>query len=350
MRPFPLHPADPDPGDGVFALPYRASEALVHLIPVPFEATVSAGTGTVDGPSAIREASHQVDLLDADFGRPYRVGIWLHPESRTIRRWNRDARQAAQPVIDVLGEIGTSRKLAKLRERVNTIGHNLNQWVEEQVDRLLDDGRIVGLIGGDHSIPYGSIRAHARRWPGMGILHFDAHYDLRAAYEGFTWSHASVMHNVLTHIPEVGRIVPVGIRDFCDEEHDRARTASHRVCAFTDRELRRDQQSGRPFADVAAEIADALPQDVYVSCDIDGLDPAFCPGTGTPVPGGLGFQEAVAILEAVVASGRRMVGFDLVEVAPRGDDDGWNAKIGARLLYKIIGATVRSRTMGLGLR
>ncbi|MAE67152.1 MAG: arginase [Phycisphaeraceae bacterium] len=347
MRHHALHHADPGPGRGIFALPHRAGEALVHVVPVPFEATVSYGTGTADGPRAVRAASPQVDLLDPDFGRPHRVGIFQHPESARVRRWGTDARRAAGPVI--LGDIDGSARLRRARDRVDGFGARLNTWLEAEVDALLDDGRIVGVLGGDHSVPFGAIRAHAQRCPGLGILHFDAHFDLREAYEGFTWSHASIMHNVLTRIPEVGRLVQVGIRDYSDEELARARSSDRRVVAFLDRDLFSARHQGRPFESVATAIADSLPRNVYVSFDIDCLDPALCPGTGTPVPGGLSFTDAAAILDAVVRSGRHIVGFDLVEVAPQRGDGEWNANVGARLLYKLVGATVRSRVVGVGV-
>jgi agmatinase len=351
-----LHDAEPAKGDGAFGLPYNGAQSLVHLVPVPFEATVSYGQGTAGGPAAILLASAQVDLLDADSGRPHRLGIHQHQEPAVIHRWNVEARDAAEPVIARVGEIGDSPKLRRLLDRVNAIGSQVNDWVESEVGRLLDDGRIVGVVGGDHSVPFGAIRAHALRCPGMGILHVDAHFDFREAYEGFTWSHASIMHNVLTRIPEVSRIVPVGIRDFCDEESTVARRAKDRVVPFLDQTLRDAKAAGQTFASLARRIADALPQDVYISFDVDGLDPALCPHTGTPVPGGLAFDEACMILNAVVDSGRRIVGFDLVEVAPDPASD-WDANVGARLLYKLIGATLRSRVVawspagadGLGL-
>ncbi len=322
----PMLSSDPAGGRGAFGLPHRASEALIHLIPVPFEATVSYRTGTIDGPRSILEASDQVDLLDGDHGRPYRFGIFQHPESKQVRRWSSRARNGTKATA-------------------NDIGARLNAWLTSKVESLLDSGRIVGVVGGDHSVPFASIAAHARRCPGLGVLQFDAHLDLRRAYEGYTWSHASIMHNVLDRVAEVARVVPVGVRDYCDDEMTRIRASGDRVVPFLDAELRDAELQGRPFIEAAARIAAALPRFVYVTFDIDGLDPALCPNTGTPVPGGLSFQQVCAILNAVVLSGRRIVGFDLVEVAP-GDGDGqWNANVGARVLYKLIGATMRSRAI-----
>jgi len=211
------------------------------------------------------------------------------------------------------------------------------------VTQLLEAGHIVGVIGGDHAVPLGCIAAHAARYPGMGVLHLDAHADLRVAYEGFTYSHASIMHNVLAEVPGVARLVQVGIRDFGEAEFVAIEAGGGRVRTFFDAELARRRFDGEPWSSVVREIVDALPQHVYLSFDIDGLDPTLCPHTGTPVPGGLQFQEACALIAAVARSGRTIVGFDLCEVAPGPDGDEWDGNVGARLLYKMVGATLRSR-------
>lgn len=347
MSLHPLTSVDPRFGDGVFGLETDPRDALVHLIPVPFEATTSYGGGTASGPEAIRTASAQVDLFDPDLGRPYRTGLFMHPSPKAIVKLNARAKAAAAPVIRVLGEIGNSTKLQRCLDLVNDAGTLVNAWLEEAVEPLLDAGRIVGVVGGDHAIPFGSIRAHARRWPGLGILHFDAHADLRDAYEGFTWSHASIFHNVMSRIPEVGRLVQVSIRDFCDAEWEFIRNSKGRIVAFTDQHLRDERDRGVAFAELARRIVAALPEWVYISFDIDGLDPALCPSTGTPVPGGLSFQEMSSILIELVRSGRRVAGFDLCEVAPDPRGSEWDANVGARVLYKLIATTVATRITAL---
>ena len=219
----------------------------------------------------------------------------------------------------------------------------LDERVARTCDEWLARDKLVGLVGGDHSAAFGAIEAHARRWPGLGILHFDAHADLRPAYEGFTGSHASIMCNVVTRVPEVSRIVQVGLRDLSEEEHQTIVGSQGRLVAFFDGDITRRLFDGEPFSRIASDIVESLPEQVYVSFDIDGLDPALCPGTGTPVPGGLSFQQAVAVLARVVASGRTIVGFDLCEVAPGPPGDEWNANAGARILYKLIGFALLSQ-------
>lgn len=331
--------------DGIYGLPFTVEEARVVLVPVPWEATVSYGSGTADGPAAILKASRQVDLLDRETGRPYEAGIAMLDIPAEIRRWSDEARGKAAPVI-AAGGPGDDATLKRAVAEVDALGDRMNAWVYDQVRGLLDKGKLVGVVGGDHSVPFGAIRAVAEKHPGLGVLHFDAHADLRLAYEGFRWSHASIMRNVLD-LDGVARIVQVGIRDYSDEEDETIRANPDRVRAHFDPDLRRALFDGESFARVAGRVVADLPQQVYLSFDIDGLDPALCPHTGTPVLGGLSFAEVCALLRTVVTSGRRIVGFDLNEVAP--DPEGrseWDGNVGARVLYKEIGFALLSQRAG----
>jgi len=337
---------DPDgpaaPGAGIFGLPCRAETSRVVVIPVPFEATCSYGTGTAGGPAAILEASHQVDLHDHETGDPYSAGIAMDPIPQKVRRWNREARKLAEPVIASGGEGGSSRTLQSSIRRVDAIGARVNDWVHERAAALLDDGTLPAVVGGDHSVAFGAIQACSETYPGLGILHVDAHADLREAYEGFTWSHASIMYNVIKRLDGLSRLVQVGLRDVGREETGRIRRSRGRIEAFFDADLGLELARGRPFAQIAQAIVERLPRKVYVSFDIDGLEPALCPGTGTPVPGGLSWHQATILLAALAGSGRRIVGLDLCEVAPAPGGGKWDANVGARLLYKMIGFALLS--------
>jgi agmatinase len=329
------------PDSGIFCLPHTPAEAKVVLVPVPWEVTTSYRTGTVNGPAAILAASRQIDLFDVELGRPWMAGIAMLDEQRDVRQWNDEGRALAQPVIDA-GGAGDSAELKQATARVNLLSAKLNGWVREQVTHWLDQGKIVGVVGGDHAAPFGAIQAVADRHPGLGVLHVDAHADLRDSYEGFTYSHASIMHNVVTKLSDVARLVQVGIRDLCEDEVSLIRGSNRRVITHFDAELRTRQMAGESWAGQCERIVEGLPAEVYISFDIDGLDPALCPHTGTPVPGGLSFAEATFLIGAVARSGRRIVGFDLDEVAPGPDGDEWDANVGMRLLYKLVGWTLRS--------
>ncbi len=336
------------PDSGIFGLPDTPEQAAVVLVPVPWEATTSYGGGTADGPRAILQASRQVDLFDIETGRPYAQGIALLPEPAALRRWNDAAKPLAQQVIAAAGAAQRDAGAEDALARVNSLSERVNSHVQSEVERWLGAGKIVGVVGGDHSVSFGALAAYAARCPDLGILHFDAHADLRRAYEGFEFSHASIMENVLRRLPRVTRLVQVGIRDLCEEEHERIAAAGGRVRTWYDAELVRERFEGATWARQVERILADLPHDVYVSFDVDGLDPLLCPHTGTPVPGGLSFQEAAYVLRALVASGRRIVGFDLVEVAPAPDGSEWDGNVAARLLYKLIGWTLRSQESTAG--
>jgi len=325
-------PSGPSQLGGVFGLPHTTDNAEVVLLPVPWEPTTSYRKGTAGGPSNILEASRQVDLFDRETGKPYERGIVMLPEEPAIRSMNAEASALAQPIIDRGGAMEDTGLLAKL-VRVNELSRELNDRVEAIAERFVSRGRLVGVIGGDHASPFGLIRAVAKHHPGVGVLHVDAHADLRRAYEGFEHSHASIMFNVHEQIKGVARIVQVGVRDLSEEENALSQR-SPKITTFFDADLAALESEGEPFAKTAREIVDRLPNEVYVSFDIDGLDPVLCPGTGTPVPGGLSFRQACTLLSALVKSGRRIVGFDLNEVAGVGE---WDGIVGARLLYKLIG-------------
>ncbi|MBK7396494.1 MAG: agmatinase family protein [Myxococcales bacterium] len=327
---------------GVFGLPFDEASARVVLVPVPFDATTSYRKGAAKGPAAILDASRQVDLFDLDLGRIYEPGIFLRAPREEVLAWNAAATAWAEPVIAAGGVVEGDEALTHALAEANALSAKLDEIVHADVSTLLAAGKIVGLVGGDHATPFGAIRAHAERFPGLGVLHVDAHADLRPAYEGFTRSHASIMRNVLDEVPGVARLVQVGIRDFSEEEHETITGSQGRVVTFFDADLRRAILGGSSWVAEVHQVVSALPKQVYVSFDIDGLDPALCPNTGTPVPGGLSFHEATWLFEAIVRSGRTIVGFDLNEVAP-GEDDEWDANVGARLLYRLIGWTLSSQ-------
>ncbi len=336
-----MAPFDPNaaaaPDSGIFGLSCPEAESAIVLMPVPFAATVSYGGGAECGPEAMLAGSRQVDLFDVQFGRIYERGIHLLAADPAILASHLRARTQASALIERGGATAAD---AAVVAAIDAAGAQVNDLVYATTQRLLAAGRIPGIVGGDHSVPFGAIRACAERHPGLGILHIDAHADLRCAYEGFRWSHASIMDNVLREIPQVARLVQIGIRDICEQEFDAVQRSEGRVVTHFDLEWQRRRFHGTTFDALCREAIDALPRDVYVSFDVDGLDPALCPHTGTPVPGGLSFAEAAHLLRTLVEHDRRVVGFDLVEVAPGADE--WDANVGARLLYKLCGAALHT--------
>ena len=324
---------DPD-GVGVgngayFGLPFEPEAARLVLISAPWDVTVSYGAGTAYGPDAVIEASTQLDFHDPLAPGAWRRGIATADVDYSLLEQSQRLRSDAERVIDHLeggGSPDDDYVIRKLR-RVNEGCAAMNANIGAQAARWLDAGKLVGLVGGDHSTPYGLVRALGARHTSFGILHLDAHCDLRDAYEGFAFSHASIMYNILRDVPQVVRIAQVGVRDFSEGEAALA-AAQERIATFDD-----DTQCRR--------IVESLPGEVYVSFDIDALTFENCPHTGTPVSGGLTFNQAVWLLATLVRSGRRIIGFDMVEVAPAGDER-IDAITGARVLWKLCGQTLLS--------
>ncbi len=330
----PNTPGDPDAQ--IYGLPFTCDEADVVLVPVPWEVTTSYGGGTSRGPEAIREASFQVDLFHPEFPQLWKRGIAMDEVPKALRQQSVALKKLAAVVIAAQTGQASAKQLAKAAKAMVLINEEcavMNDWVEERCAYWMKQGKLVGLVGGDHSTPLGLFRAQARRHKKFGILHIDAHLDLRIAYEGFLYSHASIMHNAL-RIPQLERIVSVGIRDFCQQENEIFLAAKDRVRIVRSADMRAMQYAGATWKDQCEAIINALPEKVHISFDIDGLDPTLCPHTGTPVPGGLQFEEATYLLSRLAAK-RTLIGFDLVEVSPGKDE--WDANVGARLLWHLCG-------------
>lgn len=323
---------------GIFGLPYTPEEAQVVLIPAPWGVTVSYGGGTQEGPKAILDASPQIDYYHPSYGNDsWKVGISMLP----LGDWN-DAyeeglllRQKAKAHIEKLesGETDTAPT------DINEACERFHARVEKTADEWIQKGKLVGLVGGDHSTPLGLMRALSKNNE-FGILQIDAHCDLRDSYEGFIYSHASIMHNALK-TPQVKKLTQVGIRDYSIGEHETIQNSAGRIQTFFDADLKALQFKGQTWEKTVRDIVATLPEKVYISFDIDGLDPALCPGTGTPVPGGLQFQEVVYLIRAVAESGKKVIGFDINEVSPRPDND-WDANVGMRVLWNLALWTAQS--------
>lgn len=334
-EPSSFNPNDAAAADGIFGLPFTADQAQVIILPVPWEVTVSYRKGTAKAPQAIREASYQVDLYDADYPEAWKKGICMLATDKKILRRGRNLRAEAEAYLQ---QRQAAKKTANQKlEKINAGCAWLHRTVLQQVSSLLDQGKRVILLGGDHSTPLGYLQALAER-QSFGILQLDAHCDLRQDFEGFVYSHASIMYQAL-QLPQVQRLVQVGIRDYCEEELQRIQESQGRIVTFFDRELQRRLYSGMHWLSQCAAVVDALPEHVYISFDVDALDPKLCPNTGTPVPGGLEFEQALTLLQLVVQSGRKIVGCDLNEVSPgsrkTSEGDSWDAVVGARLLYRL---------------
>lgn len=263
------------------------------VLPVPYEETTSYRKGTRRGPEAIIRASAEMEDYDTELGwEPCSLGIHTAP-----------ALQSAEGPEAMTGR------------------------VREAVARYAGEGKLVGMLGGEHSITSGAVAAHAERHASLSVLFFDAQADLRDDYQGWAHSHACAARRVLDH---ASSLTLAGVRSMTGEE---AAFAQERGVALFPR-------GPEPITDVDAILA-TLGESVYVSFDLDAFDPSFMAGVGTPEPGGMGWWEALRILRAV-GERRRIVGFDVVELAP---DEGPEAcaYTAAKLVYKLFAYAGRSQ-------
>jgi agmatinase len=317
----------------LYGLPFDYESAQVIIFGVPWEVTVSYQGGTAKGPEAVLHASPQLDLYDLDNPEGWQQGIYMPPIPDWIYQRNQDLRPLAQQIITATEtgqNISNHPDLSQVLKTVNSRCAEVNQWLYEQSKRALNQGKRVGAIGGDHSIPLGLIQALAEAYSNFGILHIDAHADLRHAYQGFQFSHASIMNNVMT-LPQVKSLVQVGVRDISHGEVETISTSQGRITAHYDSNLKQARYQGITWQELCDRIITPLPQQVYVSFDVDGLDPKLCPHTGTPVPGGLELEETFCLLRTIIKSGREIIGFDLSEVGHHE----WDGNVGARIIYKL---------------
>jgi agmatinase len=322
----------------LFGLPSTFKDAEVVVLPVPWDVTVSYGDGTSEAPDLIREESLQVDLYDLEFKNFWEKGIFYLKSSPVLLEKCKKHRQYAVEAIKLQEKgrtIADSFTLKTNTEQINLACEEMVDWVYKECNKVLNEGKKLVLLGGDHSTPLGYIKALGEKHKDFGILQIDAHCDLRQAYEGFTYSHASVMYNAL-QLDHVKSLTQVGIRDFCEDELDYARSSNKKINIFFDRTISYEMIEGKTWKMICDEIVKTLPRNIYISFDIDGLQQKYCPNTGTPVAGGLEVDQVFYLFNQVKKAGKKIVGMDLNEVGK----DVWDANVGARILYRMIGAWI----------
>ena len=332
-----------NPNNNIFGLPFSEEEARLVIVPIPWEVTVSSGAGTSRAAEHIFRASLQIDLFDEEARDKWKQGYYMRPADKKVLLKSDYLRKEAELYIDYISKgeiIEKNAFMCKSLKDINEGSHFLNRWVYEQTKDLLDQGKLVAVLGGDHSTPFGFFKAIAEKHGDFGMLQIDAHCDLRKGYEGFTYSHASIMYNALTEIPELKKLVQVGIRDLCEEEWDYIQNSESRVVTYFDKNIKERQYEGETWKQIVDDIIDQLPEKVFLSFDIDGLDPKLSPNTGTPVAGGMEAEQVFYLLKNLLKSGRKLIGFDLNEVGS--GDTGWDANVGARVLWRLCNMLVVS--------
>ncbi len=325
-----------NPNNNIFGLPFSEEDARLVIVPVPWEVTVSYRAGTARGPEHIFKASLQVDLFDPEYRDAWKQGYYMRDCDKKVLMKSDYLRREAELYINYISEgedVNDNKFMCKTLKEVNAGALFLNNWVYEQTKDLLEAGKLVALLGGDHSTPLGFYKAIAEKHGDFGILQIDAHCDLRTAYEDFKYSHASVMYNALAEIPQLQKLVQIGIRDYCEEEFEFIQHNKDRVVTFFDKDIREALYEGITWQTIVDRMIQDLPQKVYISFDIDGLDPKLCPNTGTPVQGGFETEQIFYLFKKLMQSGRQLIGFDLNEVGVSQDE--WDENVGARCLFKL---------------
>ena len=331
--------------NNIFGLPFSEEEAQLIILPVPWEVTVSYGAGTSRAADHIYKASKQVDIFDADGDRGWEKGFFMKEVDKRLLMKSDYLRKEAELYINYISkgdEVAQNKFMCKSLKEINEGNIMMNEWVYTQTKELLKKGKLVGLLGGDHSTPLGFMKALGEEYGEFGVLQIDAHCDLRDGYEGFQYSHASIMRNALREIPAITKLVQAGIRDYSEEEWQEICNSNYRIISYLDQAIKHRQFEGETWKFIADEIIQQLPQQVYLSFDVDGLDRKYCPNTGTPVPGGFELEQVIYLVKKITQSGRKLIGFDLVEVSVGQTD--WDSNVGARILWRLCNIMVHNHS------
>ncbi len=274
---------------------YETSKVVI--VPIPYEATTTYRKGCENGPAALLEASDQLEAYDEELQRQtcLEVGIYTHAA------------------------------IADTRDNPNFSDEEMLQVTTETVSRLIADGKFVIAVGGEHAITTGVVRAYQNAIAeSFTVVQIDAHGDLRYEYEGSIHNHACVMHRIL----EMGLpTLPVGIRAICSEEAQLIK--DKQIPVIWAREMASDPDW------IEKAIAKISTDKVFITIDVDGIDPALIPGVGTPEPGGMGWYETLRFLRRIFET-HQVIGCDVMELAPLGDSV-VSEFTTAKLIYKIIG-------------
>ncbi|WP_447641509.1 MULTISPECIES: arginase family protein [Chitinophagaceae] len=334
-----------NPQLNIFGLPFSEEDARLVIQPVPWEATVNIYPGTSRCIGSILRHSVHVDLRWREHPDLWRQGIFIRETNQKILLKSDYLRKEAELLVGYTGcgkALCDNEFMQRNLKEINAGGNYLNTWVYDHTKDILDKGKLVALLGGDHSIALGFIQALSEKHEDFGILHIDAHCDLRKKFEGFLYSHACIMRNVLDKYPQVSRLVQVGVREFCDEEYEYLQQNTARIKTFFDEDVKEQMYGGKHWCEIAEHIVDELPQKVYISFDIDGLKPYYCPSTNTPVVGGLEYEQLRTIFKIMKKKNKTIIGFDLCQIG--NGRVGTDAQNGAYILWDLCNQILHSNS------
>lgn len=339
---FNLTSSGNDNGGYYFRSAITTEDADIVLVSAPWAVTSAAGQGAAYTPDAIIDASTTVSLYDivsqtSIDGKVATADVDYDLQESSLQ-FGGDAAKVVSHIED--GGTLTGDYFARKVVRINLGFRDMHRSVGKRVFRFADKGKIVGVVGGDHSVALGAVRSISAVHPGLGVLFIDAHSDLRPSGKIFDYSHLSVARNIVDEVAQVSKMVQVGVRDISLEEIEFAERHP-KITLFCHEQMTADRFAGHSWSQVCDDVVAQLPEKVYISFDIDALSPECCPHTKRPVAGGMTFDEAVCLINRVASSGRQIVGFDLTEIVPV-MDSGVDAAVGARMLVKLCAAAIKS--------
>ena len=321
-------------GQGLFGRFTSYEDSKMIVLAVPWDATVSFKGGARHGPYITAKASSNMDFFSLDAPDVRDQGIHLKPPPPFLKQLNQQTREKALPIL-ALEEQAPGPCPPALIQNINTACEKMIAYVYEEAQKAHKKNKLFCLLGGDHSVSEGALKWVGETLKGdFGLLHIDAHADLRASYQGLKYSHASVMHNVMHSRFPPKKLVQAGVRDYCKPEFELINSHPS-IHTFFDSQIKTSLFEGGCFKDIADSIIKPLPQKVYISVDVDGLTPSLFAHTGAPVPGGFSFEEFCYLISRLSAAKRTIIGFDIVETADPFDGQRYlpDGSYAARLLY-----------------
>lgn len=327
-------------GDGGYYFGDSTSPADADLVIVsaPWSVTSDYGRGATYTPDAVIDASAESNLYDVESGFSAEGRVATVEIDYNIQELSEHLGRDVERVVNRAFDAGALEYAKRKVKHINQGFAEMHSSVYKQTKHWVSKGKAVAVVGGDHSVSFGAIKAVAEHYKDVGVLFIDAHADFACSKKGFPYSHRSVARNVIEEISSVSRLVEVGVRDIDKSELD-ALLANEKVELFLAEKVAGMRFEGESWGNICREMVEKLPQKVYVSLDIDALKIEFCTHTNTPVPGGMTFDEVVYLINCVVKSGRQIVGFDITEVVSNLDDK-MDAIVAVRLLTKMIVATL----------
>ena len=317
----------------IFDLDFDHSSAEMILIAAPWELSASYRRGSSNSPDHIVKTSSQIDAFYPGYPQLVQKGICYLGDIAKLQDQQGPLLEISREYIQNFeNKTNLSRKSKFHLKALNHACIRMIGDLKAHILNLISQNKHVGMIGGEHSVSEAAIQALSEKFSSFSILQIDAHMDLRPSYQQLEHSHASVMYNCLK-VPQVSSLCQVSCRDFSQEEFSFCRQNKSRINSFTAEHLAQNHFEGKSWQSQCNEIISCLSDDVYVTVDIDGLCPAFCPQTGTPVPGGVSYHQLIYLLKSLVRSKKRMIGFDLVEVV--GSTDSLDCIVASHLLFQL---------------